>query len=151
MKTLKTGNILHGQSQSTWKVPKLGLLWRSVRISVLLAPFLFLLGCSGRSGRAFDAFLNSNRVDRIEIVDDQHDHTNVLSGEAAAHLLNRFAETNRRADPLWHKSYISGYIWFCSGGERIGALAYFPQEQILSYRGYEFSFKDTNDLASLFK
>jgi hypothetical protein len=122
-----------------------------MRISLLIAPLLLLLGCSRPDGREFDAFLTSNRVDRIEIFDGENDRTKVLSGEAAARLLSRFAATNRVADPLHHKSYVSGYVWLCSGGQRVGALAYFPREQILSYRAYEFSFRDTNDIAALFK
>jgi hypothetical protein len=122
-----------------------------MRISLLIAPWLFLLGCSRPDGREFDAFLTSNRVDRIEIVDEEHDRTNVLAGEAVTRLLIRLAATNRVADPLHHMSYSSGYVWLCSGGERVGALAYFPREQILAYRAYEFSFRDTNDIASLFR
>jgi hypothetical protein len=126
-------------------------LGRFMRISLLIAPLLFVLGCSRPDGREFDAFLTSNRVDRIEIVDEEHDRTNILAGDAVARLLSRFAANNRMADPLHQKSYASGYVWLCSGDQRIGALAYFPREQILSYRSYEFSFRDTNDIASLFR
>lgn len=112
---------------------------------------LLLFGCSRRDGREFDAFLSTNHIDRVEVVDDENDRTNVLSGTATAQLLSRFASTNRRPDPLHSKSYISGYLWMCSGGHRVGAVAYFPREQVLAYRGYEFSFRDTNDIDTLFR
>jgi hypothetical protein len=77
--------------------------------------------------------------------------TNVLTGDSAARLLSRFAASNRVADPLRQKSYASGYVWLCTGGKRASGLAYFPREQILSFQNYEFSFRDTNDIASLFR
>lgn len=130
---------------------RIALFRRAMRISLVLASLMFVVGCSPPDGRKFDAFLTSNRIDRIEIVDEEHDHTNVFAGEAAAHLLSRFFATNRVANPLHHKSYASGYFWFCSGDQRLGALTYFPHERTLSYQTYEFSLSDTNDIASLFR
>lgn len=120
-----------------------------MRVSILLV--LVLVGCSRQDGREFDAFLATNRIDRIEIVYEDRDRTNVFTGAEATHLVGRLAATNRLPDPLYHKSYVSGYVWLCSGRERLGGLAYFSREQVLSYRGYEFSFRDTNDISTLFR
>lgn len=84
-----------------------------MRVYLLL--MLFLSGCSHPDGHEFDSLLASNHIDRIEIVDDEHGRTNVLTEGAAARLLSRLAATNRTADPVRGKSYISGYVWLCNG------------------------------------
>jgi len=98
------------------------------------------MGCSG-----------SNRIDRIEIVDEEKDHTNTLTADGATRLLARLDATNRSANPVRGKSYGSGRITFMAQGKRVGDLVYFPSEQVLSYQKYEFSLKDTNDLTPLFR
>ena len=102
-------------------------------------------------GSALDGLLKTNQVDRFVIINDENRKTNVLTGEAAAHLLRRLGRTNRVANAVGQKSYVSGDIWLFDGDREIGALSYFPREQVLQYRGYEFRFKDTNDIAALFK
>jgi hypothetical protein len=61
------------------------------------------------------------------------------------------AATNRVPDPLRGKSYVSGSIRLFAQTKPVGVLAYFPRERVLSYRGYEFSLRDTNDIAQMFK
>jgi hypothetical protein len=102
---------------------------------------LFTAGCSRPNGTAFDGLFSSNRIDRIEIVDDEKDHTNILTAEGATRMLSRLAATNRVANPVRSKSYVSGRITLMSAGRRVANLAYFPREQVLSYQKYEFSLK----------
>jgi hypothetical protein len=119
---------------------------------ILVGSFcLFTGGCSRPDGTAFDGLLSSNRIDRIEIVDDEKDHTNTLTADAATRILTRLAATNRIANPVRGKSYVSGRITFMAQAKRVGDLVYFPSEQVLSYQKYEFSLKDTNDLTPLFR
>jgi hypothetical protein len=108
-------------------------------------------GCSRPDGRDFDGLLRSNRIDYIELVDEESAHTKALDANAAAHLLSRLAATNRVPDPLRGKSYVSGSIRLFAQTKPVGVLAYFPRERVLSYRGYEFSLRDTNDIAQMFK
>jgi hypothetical protein len=112
---------------------------------------IFAAGCSRPDGTAFDGVLSSNKIDRIEIASDEKDYTNILTEEGATRMLTRLAATNRMANPVRGKSYVSGRITLMVAGQRVGTLAYFPREQVLSYQKYEFSLKDTNDLTSLFR
>lgn len=121
--------------------------------SELLFGCLLVAGCFRPDGGTLDALLTTSRIDRIEVVDDERSHTNVFAGREVARLLGRLGATNRIADALssWQKSYVSGDIVLYGESKRLGSLAYFPREQVLSYRGYEFKLKDTNDLPALFQ
>jgi hypothetical protein len=122
-----------------------------ILILVLIVLLSHLSGCSPPDGREFSGLLSSNRVDRIVIIDDARERTNVLTEDAVIRLLERLSATNRIANPIRRKSYSSGYVKLWSGGQYLGTLAYFPEEQVLAYRDYEFRFRDTNDIASLFR
>ena len=128
---------------------------RALSIVVTLA--FIAAGCSRHDADRFalDGLLSSNRIDRIEIVAEVPDRgdlkTNVLTGERITALLRRLNTTNRIADPVRHKSYISGYIFFYDHDARLGLLQYFPAEQVLSYQDYEFSLRDTNEIRWIFQ
>jgi hypothetical protein len=123
-----------------------------MRTTVVIAILCFCVsGCSRPDGRAFDGLLSSNRIDRIEIVDDDQGRTNVLTGDGATPILSRLTASNRVANPVRSKSYVSGHIELSAEGQRVGYLSYFPREQVLSYHKYEFSLRDTNDLSTLFR
>ena len=112
---------------------------------------VLIVGCSRPDGSAFDGVLSSNRIDHIEIVNDEQGRSNVLTGDAVSRLLGRLAASNRVANPIRSKSYSSGFIDLRAQGQRVGYVAYFPREQVLSYQKYEFSFRDTNDISPLFR
>lgn len=118
--------------------------------SIFLIFLLSVCGCSRPDGTGLDGVLSTNQIDRIQIVDDEHDKTNTLSGEAAAKLLHRLSASNRVTNPLRGKSYASGTLWLLEKDQCVGGLAYFPRERVLSYHNYEFSLKDTNDIPSFF-
>lgn len=121
-----------------------------MHIALALAISCFCLcGCSRPDGRAFDGLLSSNRIDRVEIVDVDQGRTNTLTDGAAARWLNRLAASNRVVTPIRGKSYVSGHVALFVKGERVGYLAYFPRERVLSYLKYEFSFLDTNGISIL--
>ena len=123
-----------------------------MRITVTIVILcLCFIGCSRPDGRAFDGLMSSNRIDRIEIVDDDQGRTNVLTGERVAHLLARLSASNRVADPVRGRSEVTGRVMLYAQGQYLGGLAYFPREQVLSYHKYEFSLRDTNDLSTLFR
>jgi hypothetical protein len=128
-------------------IPILSML----RLILLGTVCLFTAGCSRPDGTAFDGVLSSNKIDRIEIASDEKDYTNILTAEGATRMLTRLAATNPMANPVRGKSYVSGRITLMAAGQRVGNLAYFPREQVLSYQKYEFSLKDTNDLSALFR
>jgi hypothetical protein len=118
-----------------------------MRTTVVIAIVCFCVsGCSRPDGRAFDGLLSSNRIDRIEIVDDDQGRTNVLTGDGATRMLSRLAASNRVSNPIRGKSYVSGHIELSAQGQPVGHLSYFPREQVLSYQKYEFSLRDTNDI-----
>lgn len=118
--------------------------------SIFLILLLAACGCSRPDGTRLDGLLSTNHIDGFEIVDDEHDKTNILSGEAAARLIRRLSATNRVANPLPGRSYASGTIWLLENGQRVDGIPYFPRERVLSYRRYEFGLRDTNDIHSLF-
>ena len=120
-------------------------------VTIIASACLCIGGCSRPDGRALDGLVSSNRIDRVEIVENDEGRTNILSGEGAARLLSRFAATNRLTNPVRGKSYVSGHITLIAQGQPVGHLAYFPREQVFSYHNYEFSLRDTNDLAALFR
>jgi hypothetical protein len=123
-----------------------------MRTAVVITILSFCVsGCSRPDGSAFDGLLSSNRIDRIEIVDDEQGRTRVFTNDAAAGLLSRLGASNRITNPIRSKSYISGHIELRAQGQRVGYLSYFPREQVLSFSGYEFSLRDTNDISPLFR
>jgi len=129
-----------------------------IRVLLVFVTLAFVAaGCSSHDTErlAFDRLLSSNRIDRIEVVGEIAGsgdlQTNVLTGERIALLLRRLHATNRIPDPIRHKSYISGYIFFYERDVRLGFLDYFPREQVLSYQGYDFRLRETNVIRSIFQ
>lgn len=113
---------------------------------------LLMCGCRpSREERKFNQVLISNRIDRVVFVDQDNNVSNVVSGPSVSMLLARFAPSNRSRYTLWNKSYISGGVEFIEGDQRRAYLAYFPHEQILGGNDFNFQFRDTNNLAELFK
>ena len=114
---------------------------------------LAVCGCSRNEAErlAFDRLLASNRIDRILVVDQEEGRTNVMVEDKIAPLLARFAADNRVRNPIRSKSYVSGHIAFYEGEQRVAVLHYFPREQVWSFQDYEFSFRDTNGVALLFR
>jgi len=137
-------------------VAELGSLARYVRSLALYAVLVFTVcGCTQHESErpALDRLLSSNSIDRIVVVYEGQDSmkTNVLSGERVARLLSRLNASNRVAKTLWHKSYVSADIYLYDHEQCLGSFGFFPQEQLLSFRGYTFSLRDTNDVPSWFR
>jgi hypothetical protein len=142
---------------STCALAAVAELWRCVDMRLLCLLFLAVLhaGCGQHEDRAreraaLDALLTSGRVKQVEFVDRRHDKTNIYVAEGALEILDLFSATNRVELPPPDTKHYSDWI-FLIGDNAPVRLQYFPRQQALSYRGYRFALRGTNDIHRYFE
>ena len=132
-------------------------LWRCVdmRLLCLLSLAVLHAGCGQHEDRAreraaLDALLTSGRVKQVEFVDRRHDKTNIFVAEGALEVLDLFSATNRVDLPPPATKHYSDWIFLMADDAPV-RLQYFPRQQALSYRGYRFALRGTNDIHRYFE
>ncbi len=132
-------------------------LCRCVDLRLLCLLFLAVpqAGCGQHEVRAreraeLDALLASGRVQRVEFVDRRHDKTNIFVADGALEILDLFSATNRVDLPQAATKHYSDWIFLIADDAPV-RLQYFPRQQALSYRGYRFALRGTNDIHRYFE
>jgi len=127
-----------------------------MRFPCLLLLAVLLAGCERnhvereRQRAALDVLISSGVVSRVEFVDRQHDKTNVFAGAKALPVLALLNATNRIDKPPPDTKHYSDWI-FLFRNEMPIRMEYYPRQQVLSFRGYRFGLKGTNDILRLFE
>ena len=126
-----------------------------MRVLCLFAlPFL-LAGCGQHESHeqqrtALDALLTGGQVKRVEFVDRQHDKTNVFVAERALDALALFSATNRVDMPPPDTKHYSDWIFLFRDDVPV-RMEYYPHQKVLSYHGYRFALRGTNDIYRYFE
>jgi hypothetical protein len=103
--------------------------------------FLMCLGCDRNKAEqaALDKLLSSQKIRRIEFVESNTSKTNVLSETDMQRFLDSIAATNRITKSASGKLYSTIFL---IGNDTRESISYFPENQVLSFRKYEFSLRD---------
>jgi hypothetical protein len=126
-----------------------------MRVLCLFSLSVLFAGCGQQESHeqqraALDALLTDGHVKRVEFVDRQHDKTNVLVAERALDALVMFSATNRVEMPPPDTKHYSDWIFLFRDDVAV-RLEYYPRQQVLSYRGYRFALRSTNDIHRFFE
>ncbi|MEO6034864.1 MAG: hypothetical protein ABIQ35_06390 [Verrucomicrobiota bacterium] len=121
-------------------------------LSIISFSLLLCFGCKRYEAEqaALDVLVSSGNIRRIEVVNDEIPKTNVFTGSEAERILNFLNASNRVAKSSRGKSYGLGEIYLI-GDKKREWIFFYPGEQVLSFRKYEFTVKNTNEISELFK
>lgn len=115
-----------------------------------LLVLVLVVGCDRHDAERtkLDSLLSSGQITQIEFVSPWQRNTNILTGDGARVVLGMLAASNRLYGAVDHKSR-SGRIILCEAS-RCTPLTYWFDQRVISFRGYQFKLRGTNDVEKLF-